>query len=292
MKMKHYTNFFRRTLTFSMILVALLAFNDMSYAQVKTQIVAHRGYWNTEGSYENTISSLENAHKAGLYGSEFDINMTSDGVLVVCHGPAVGNIQDVQKASFSEVMHVKLANGEGVPTLEEYLKAGKKGFKVKGADGSAKNVKLQLVAEVKAAAPQVEEEVIIKLAALVKKLKLQEQISVISFSYNACVLAAKHMPGVLVQYLMGDKTPEELKEAGINGLDYHYSLMLLNSDYIERAHKLGMTVNVWTVNDRAQMDAFVKLGVDYITTDYPELAKEVIEENNKAQFGAKQLRLR
>lgn len=279
--MKRYANFFRRMLTFSLIFAALFAFNGPLSAQVKTQIVAHRGYWNTEGSFENTISSLENAHKAGFYGSEFDINMTSDGVLVVCHGPAVGDIPDVQKASFSEVMHVKLSNGEGVPTLEEYLKAGKKGFKVKGADGSSKNVKLQLVAEVKAAAPQVEEEVIIKLASLVKKLKLQEQISIISFSYNACLLAVKYMPGVPVQYLMGDKTPEELNAAGIKGLDYHYSLILLNSDYIERAHKLGMTVNVWTVNDREQMDAFVKLGVDYITTDYPEMAKEVIEENNR-----------
>ena len=275
-----------------MIMSVLLAFGNTLFAQVKTQIIAHRGYWNTEGSAENTISSLENAHKAELYGSEFDINMTSDGVLVVCHGPAVGNIPDVQKASFSEVMKVKFENGEGVPTLEEYLKAGKKGFKVKMANGSTKHVKVKLVAEVKSAAPEVEEEVIVKLAALVKKMKLQEQISVISFSYNACLLAAKYMPGVSVQYLMGDKTPEELMAAGINGIDYHYSLMLLNPDYVERAHKLGMTVNVWTVSDKAQMDAFVKLGVDYITTDYPALAKEVIEENNKEQFGAKQLRLR
>ena len=88
-------------LTFSLIFAALFAFNGPLSAQVKTQIVAHRGYWNTEGSFENTISSLENAHKAGFYGSEFDINMTSDGVLVVCHGPVVGDIPDVQKASFS-----------------------------------------------------------------------------------------------------------------------------------------------------------------------------------------------
>ena len=70
-----------------MIMSVLLAFGNTLFAQVKTQIIAHRGYWNTEGSAENTISSLENAHKAELYGSEFDINMTSDGVLVVCHGP-------------------------------------------------------------------------------------------------------------------------------------------------------------------------------------------------------------
>lgn len=258
-------------------------FGNTISAQVKTQIVAHRGYWNTGGSAENTISALQNAHKAELYGSEFDINMTSDGVLVICHGPAVGTIADVQKASFSEVMKVRLGNGEGVPTLEEYLKSGKRGMKIKSADGPSKNVRVRLVAEVKPDTPQQEEEVVTKLAALVKKIKLQDQISVISFSYNACLLAVKYLPGVSVQYLMGDKTPEELHAVGITGIDYHHSLLLLNPDYIERAHKLGMTVNVWTVNDRNKIDTFVKLGVDYITTDDPMLAKEVMAENERGR---------
>lgn len=41
------------------------------------QVVAHRGFHAAEGSWENTVSSLRNAQKLGVYGVEFDVNMTA-----------------------------------------------------------------------------------------------------------------------------------------------------------------------------------------------------------------------
>lgn len=69
-------------------LLVLLSFAALSvYAQPK--IVAHRGFYKTAGSEENTLSSLANAQKLGVYGVEFDVNMTSDGELIVFHGPKI-----------------------------------------------------------------------------------------------------------------------------------------------------------------------------------------------------------
>lgn len=48
-------------------------------------IVAHRGYWNTEGAAQNSVTALKNAQKMGLYGSEMDVWLTKDGYLVVGH---------------------------------------------------------------------------------------------------------------------------------------------------------------------------------------------------------------
>lgn len=50
------------------------------------QVVAHRGFHAAEGSWENTVSSLRNAQKLGIYGVEFDVNMTADDSLIVYHG--------------------------------------------------------------------------------------------------------------------------------------------------------------------------------------------------------------
>lgn len=47
------------------------------------QVIAHRGYWKTEGSAQNSISSLQNTHRIGVYGSEFDVHITRDGEVVV-----------------------------------------------------------------------------------------------------------------------------------------------------------------------------------------------------------------
>ena len=51
----------------------------------ESAIVAHRGYWNCkEGGYaRNSLAALESAQKAGFWGSEFDVNMTSDGELLI-----------------------------------------------------------------------------------------------------------------------------------------------------------------------------------------------------------------
>ena len=270
------TNYMVRAYAFCGLL--LLSVMDLC-AQSRTKVVAHRGHWEAEGSAQNSIASLQKAHEVGADACEFDVNMTSDGVLVVCHGPAVGNIQNVQEATFAQVMGVTLENGEKVPTLEQYLKAGKKGYKVKQPDGSTKLVKLPLVLEIKAPATVEQgKEIVTKVAYLLKKLKLTEQTDIISFSYDVCLEAARQLPGVTVQYLTGDKSPYELKSVGIKGLDYHHSLLLLNPEWIEQAHELGMVVNVWTVDDPAKIQTFAQLGVDYITTNKPELAKKIVEQ--------------
>ena len=57
-------------------------------AKPRTQVVAHRGYWKTEGSAQNSIASLEKAIGIGCRGSETDLILTTDGVLVLHHGDA------------------------------------------------------------------------------------------------------------------------------------------------------------------------------------------------------------
>lgn len=264
-----------------LIICISLLFSANVWAQNRTKVVAHRGYWNTEGAYENTLSALKMAHEAGADACELDVNMTSDGVLVVCHGPKVGEIQNVQEATFAQVMAITLPNGEKVPTLEQFLKAAKKGYKVKQPDGSVKNVKLPLVLEIKTHATfEKGDEVVAKVAYILKKMKMESQTDIISFSLDICAEAARQLPNVTVQYLTGDKTPYELKNLGIKGIDYHHSLMLLNPEWIEQAHDLGMKVNVWTVDDASKIETFIKLGVDYITTNEPVMALEIIKRMN------------
>lgn len=49
------------------------------------KIVAHRGFWRTAGSAQNSLTSLQKSAELGLYGSEFDVWITADGVPVVFH---------------------------------------------------------------------------------------------------------------------------------------------------------------------------------------------------------------
>ena len=53
--------------------------------EAQTWIIAHRGYWKSEGSAQNSITSLKRAAEARAYGSEFDVQLTKDQNVVVNH---------------------------------------------------------------------------------------------------------------------------------------------------------------------------------------------------------------
>ena len=102
-----------------MMCVAVLA--------AQTRVVAHRGYWKTEGSAQNSITALMKADQVRAWGSELDILQTADGVLVVNHDATVGPDKIlIESANYADIKDIKLANGETLPTLKDYIKAFKK----------------------------------------------------------------------------------------------------------------------------------------------------------------------
>ena len=66
-----------------MCLLAIMFMIANTSAQ--TRVIAHRGFWKTQGSAQNSITSLLKADSIGCYGSEFDVWLTKDNGLVVSH---------------------------------------------------------------------------------------------------------------------------------------------------------------------------------------------------------------
>ncbi len=231
----------------------------------QTQIIAHRGFHATRNSAHNSLSALKHAQDFGAYGSECDINETSDGVLVVAHGAYHGDYI-IQKTDFQTLRNVKLKNGEILPTLDEYL------------EQAAKNTATKLVIEIKDHnTPQREARVVKNILKAVKKHKLQNDVEYIAFRQNVCDELLKQGPkGIKIAYLNGNFTPEYCHALGYTGIDYHISVMKKNPHWIEECHQLGLTVNVWTVNKPEDMQWCVDHKVDYITTDDPIETAKVI----------------
>ena len=235
-------------------------------AQVKTQVIAHRGYWKTEGSAQNSLASIRKAAEAGVYGSEFDVHLTADGKLVVFHDDEVNGLK-IQDSNFSDLSAVTLANGEKIPTLEQYL------------DEAKKWKDIELIFELKShATPEREDEAVRRSVEMIEQQGLASRTTYIAFSLHAAEAFHRCASDAEVYYLNGDLTPEELKSRGLSGLDYHFKAIQEHPDWVKEAHELGLKVNVWTVNDRAVMQEMKNLGVDYLTTDLPEEALEVIAE--------------
>ena len=224
--------------------------------QAQTQVIAHRGFWKTEGSAQNSIAALEKAAEENLYGSEFDVQVTLDGKLIVNHDAKFQGFV-IAETPFKELKKIKLKNGEKLPTLKKYLKAGKK-------------QDIQLILEIKShKSKEVEDKMAADIVKMVKKMGLQKQVDYIAFSLNICEQLAKLTPESEIAYLNGNLSPAELKKKGINGIDYNQKVLEKHPEWVEEAHRLGMKVNVWTVNKEDMMRKFIDMKVDYITTDYP-----------------------
>lgn len=224
--------------------------------QAQTQVIAHRGFWKTEGSAQNSIAALEKAAEERLYGSEFDVQVTLDGKLIVNHDAKFQGFV-IAETPFKELKKIKLKNGEKLPTLKKYLKAGKK-------------QDIQLILEIKShKSKEVEDKMAADIVKMVKKMGLQKQVEYIAFSLNICEQLAKLTPESEIAYLNGNLSPAKLKKKGINGIDYNQKVLEKHPEWVEEAHRLGMKVNVWTVNKEDMMRKFIDMKVDYITTDYP-----------------------
>lgn len=225
----------------------------------QTQIIAHRGYFQTNPpTTENSIKALKNAQKLKIYGAEFDVRMTKDGVLVINHDEHHGKMI-IEETDFEDLEKVRLSNGEKFPTLESYLKQGKK------------DKSLKLIIEIKPIKSKLKEnEIVAKTIKMVKDMKLDSQSEFISFSLNICKEIKNTEPRFKVQYLNGELSPEEIKAEGLDGLDYHFSVFQKNPTWISEAKALGLITNSWTVNDIKIYEELKSQGIGFVTTNFPD----------------------
>lgn len=226
---------------------------------LKNKVIAHRGAWKHTGASQNSIGSLQQAIKLGCMGSEFDVHMSADSGLIISHDHAHQGVQ-IEKTPTAELTALKLANGETMPTLGTYLDAG-----------TTQN-KTRLILEIKASQLGKERSLALtnKIVKMVKAHQAQGWVDYISFDYDVCKRIKELDPYAKVAYLTGDKAPELLAADKLFGLDYHFSILKKNENWIDEAQQKKLTINAWTVNDPAMMDWLLGKNVDFITTDEPE----------------------
>lgn len=246
-----------KTNLFLLILEVIFTFSltSQSLYVPKSNIIAHRGYWNVTGSVENSLSSLKNASESGFYGSEFDVRQTKDSVMIVCHDPIYAGL-DVSGSKYEDLSKVYLSNGETLPTLESFLK-----------EGLTTPEDFKLVMEIKSAD-------IRKIVKMVDSLKISHKVEFISFSYDYCQQIIKLDKKYKVYYLSGNLSPDSLYKYGFSGFDYSYDVIDKNPGWIKRANELGLKTGVWTIYGIENIRKYYQLGIDLITTDSPFYAKE------------------
>jgi glycerophosphoryl diester phosphodiesterase len=236
--------------------------------------IAHRGA--SALAPENTIAAFERAVELGADAIEFDIHLSRDGELVVIHDDTLDRTTDgsgpVRERRLGELMRLDAGRwfGEGfagqrIPSLDEVL------------DRFAGKVALAL--EIKAGStffPGIEEKVI---SALRERAAI-DQAAVASFDHYALRRLKEIEPTIRTAALLVGRPVSLSALAGpakADGLALEASFVTKTE--VEACRASGLQLAVWVVNDPAQMRHFIRLGVDGIITDRPDLLRLALTEH-------------
>ena len=258
-----------KNLNLVFLLLMLCSVNGYSQNKsVKTKVIAHRGAWKNTNLPQNSLGALNAAINMQCFASECDIWMTADSVLVVNHDPHFYEMP-IESTTYSELLTKKYPNGESIATLKQFLTT------------ITKQKRTRLVLDIKPSKISKERSIVLaqKCYEMVSAHKAQKIVDYILFDYDACLALEKLNPKANIAYLNGDKSPEQVSQDGLWGIDYSYKVFQKNENWVADAQQRKLTVNVWTVNDQALAESYINQKVDFITTDEPEMLLKMVDKN-------------
>lgn len=235
---------------------------------LRNGVIAHRGAWKNQNVSQNSMESLEKAIELGCEASELDVWMSSDNRVILSHDPIV-NGKAVEETTWVELLKTKLDQGGFIPGLEEYLQRIKK------------QNKTRLVIEIKKSEKGKDRLMALtdSVVQIVHRYKAQAWVDYISFDYDALLRIRKLDPTANISYLEANMPLELMQVDAISGIDYKSDVYEKDPDLIDKAHELGFTTNVWTVNNLEKLSYFLNKTIDYITTDEPEALLKLIDKS-------------
>jgi len=234
--------------------------------------IAHRG----ASGYcpENTMAAFRRGIELGAIAIETDVQMTSDGHLVLIHDEQLerttGSPKLVKDVTLEELRRLDAGAwfdpafaGESVPTLDELLElAAPRGLQV--------NLELKNGVILY---PGLEEAVI----ATVRRFGMESRVIISSFNHYSLVKCKQIAPEIRTGILYMEGLYEPWAYAARIGADalhaYHYAVI---PEWVAEAAQHGVSYHPFTVNDPGEMRRLLDAGVSGIITDYPDILAELI----------------
>jgi glycerophosphoryl diester phosphodiesterase len=245
---------------------------------------AHRGGGGE--APENTLPAFEAAVAMGYRYLETDVHLTRDGVLLAFHDSDLERLTDrsgrIGELTLAEVReadagyafspdggtsHPFRGTGVVVPTLEELLTRWDDVF---------------LNIDAKA------DDTVAPLVALVSRLNAFGRVCIGSFSDHR-VARIRRLAAGRICSSMGQVATATAYVASRTGrmprfhadclqVPQRWGRLRIDRRFVRAAHRAGLPIHVWTVDDEAEMKFLLDLGVDGIMTDRPRLLKQVLQE--------------
>jgi glycerophosphoryl diester phosphodiesterase len=235
---------------------------------------AHRGGAVDEAglALENTMYAFQQAVDFGFRHLETDAHVSADNVLVAAHDPSLERTTDgvgvIEDHTYAELAQLKVGGREAIPRFEDLLTAWP-------------DIRINVDAKTPAAVGL--------LARMVHRRRAWERVCVASFSAPSVYRLRRDLgprvataltwaEAAALLWTPGRAIRRRLLSSGVAAQippRHRYGIDVLTPEFVDRAHELGKVVNVWTINDAAEMHRVLDLGADGVFTDRVDIARDV-----------------
>lgn len=234
---------------------------------------AHRG--GASDAPENTLAAFERAVALGYRYLETDVHATRDGVLLAFHDDRLDRVTDrtgiIAQLEHAVVATARVAGREPIPLLEDLL-------------GAWSDVRVNIDAK--------DDGAVGPLVDVIRRTKAIERVCVGSFSASRLArIRAALGPGLCTSLGPDEVRALRLASWGARPLRRRVTaggarcvqipvrsdhVPLLDRRLLRTSKELGLAVHVWTIDDPAEMERLLDLGVDGLMTDRPAVLRDVL----------------
>ncbi len=227
---------------------------------------AHRG--GASDVPENTMPAFEYAVGLGYRYVETDVQVTADGVLVAFHDNDLrrtcGRVGRISDLPWSEVQTARVDGEAPIPLLEDLL-------------GTWPDLRVNIDCK--------SDRAIDALVSALRRTDSLHRVALGAFSDARLRRLRKELgpdvcttlgPGGVAALRFGTLRSTQALAAQVPVKQG--PLTVTDQKFVDRAHRLGLAVHVWTIDEPAEMHRLLDLGVDGIMTDRPEVLRTVFQE--------------
>lgn len=205
---------------------------------------------------------------------ETDVHVTADGVLLAFHDDRLDRVTDrvglVRELPWAEVREARVAGVEPIPRLEDLLSAWP---------------------DLRVNIDPKHDSAVEPLAAVLRRAGAVDRVCIGSFS-DRRIARLRDLLGDGLCTSMGPRAVARLRAAGygwphrpshdcVQVPTHQGPLTLVDQRFVATAHRLGVAVHVWTIDEPDEMERLLDLGVDGIMTDEPAVLRDVLQRRGQ-----------
>lgn len=233
--------------------------------------LAHQGGGAEE--VENSTAAFANAVRLGYRYLDIDLQATSDGVLVAHHDDSLQRLTGLDATiadlSWDDVSELRLPNGEPLARFDQLVETHTEAYwNIELKDDQSIGPAIDLIRQT-----GIDQRVCLSTFNDIRLRRIRKAAAGLRPGYSTPIAdtlwlkLASYLP-FLPYRTSADVTQAPVKDRGIPILDQRF---------VDRAHRAGLVVIVWTINEADEMNRLLDMGVDGILTDAPTVLRSVLD---------------